>query len=675
MDDYLALEDLGTSINLMPLSVWNKLSLPELSPTCMTLELVDRSISRPVGVAEDVFVKVGTFHFPTDFVVVDFYADSQVPLIIERSFLKTRRALIDVYEGELTLCVVDPTLGNNITKVTKDMVPPINNGSTKDIQHLIVQIETPILNSEPVVAPVVVPVVALVVDPTLENNKWKNTEDLNTKITKLNEALSDSKTNLYHYKLGLSQVEARLVEFKTQEIKFCEKIRGLEFDLKNKNTKIENLMNELEQIKKEKESLDSKLTGFESASKDLDTLLRSQRTNKNKEGLGYNAVPPILLKPSPSIESNSSDLQNSNSSVSEHEESSESIMSKPMIKFVKAADSPTGIKTNKVETVRKSSVKYAEIYRNTSKTPKVEKGKTWPKNNFAHKNLTPRADLFKTTSVSAARRVNTAAPRPNVNSARPKTTQDLVIIKLVQRVKRSIISNRGTHFCNDQFARVITKYGVTHRLATTYHPQTSDQVEVFIRGLKRILERTVRESHASWSDKLDDALWAFRTAFKTPIGYTPYKLVYEKSCHLPIELEHNAYWALKHVNFNLKTTGDHRKLQLNELNELHDQAYENSLIYKERIKKLHDSKIKNRIFNVGDQVLLFNSRLKIFSGKLKTHWSGPFTITHDFSYGTVELSQPDGPNFKVNGHRAKHYFGGDILSKVVSDLHTIPIDK
>ncbi|GJS44676.1 reverse transcriptase domain-containing protein [Tanacetum coccineum] len=151
---------------------------------------------------------------------------------------------------------------------------------------------------------------------------------------------------------------------------------------------------------------------------------------------------------------------------------------------------------------------------------------------------------------------------------------------------RAIISDRGTHFCNDKFAKVMSK--------------------------------TVGENHASWSDRLNDALWAFRTAYKTPIGCTLYKLVYGKSCHLPIKLEHRAYWALKHANFVLKTASDHRKLQLNELNELRDQAYENSLIYKERMKKLHDSKIKNRIFNVGDQVLLFNSRLKIFLGKLKT---------------------------------------------------------
>ncbi|GJT16600.1 reverse transcriptase domain-containing protein, partial [Tanacetum coccineum] len=143
----------------------------------------------------------------------------------------------------------------------------------------------------------------------------------------------------------------------------------------------------------------------------------------------------------------------------------------------------------------------------------------------------------------------------------------------------ALISDRGTHFCNDQFAKVMLKYGVTHCFFTAYHPQTSRQVEVSNQGLKRILERTVGENRASWSDKLDDALWAFRTAFKTPIGFTPYKLVYGKACHLPIELEHKAYWDLKHCNFDLKTAGDHRKVQMNELNELRDLAYENSLIY------------------------------------------------------------------------------------------------
>nr|GEZ14895.1 reverse transcriptase domain-containing protein [Tanacetum cinerariifolium] len=222
---------------------------------------------------------------------------------------------------------------------------------------------------------------------------------------------------------------------------------------------------------------------------------------------------------------------------------------------------------------------------------------------------------------------------------------------------KAIISDRGTYFCNDQFSRVMLKYGVTHRLSTAYHPQTSRQVEVTNCGLKRILERMVGKNRALRSDKLEEALWAFRTAFKTPIGCTPYRLVYGKSCHLPLEFEHKAFWALKHANFDLKTVGDHRKLQLNKLSELRDQAYENSLIYKERTKKLHDAKIKNQIFNVGDQVLLFNSRLKIFSRKFKSRWSGPFTIAKIYPYGTAKLVHGDGSNFKVNCHRLKHYHG------------------
>nr|GEX44917.1 reverse transcriptase domain-containing protein [Tanacetum cinerariifolium] len=128
------------------------------------------------------------------------------------------------------------------------------------------------------------------------------------------------------------------------------------------------------------------------------------------------------------------------------------------------------------------------------------------------------------------------------------TNDARVVVKFLQslfarfRTPRAIISDRGTHFCNEQFAKVMLKYGVTHRLSTVYHPQTSRQVKVSNRGLKRIFERTIGENRVSWSDKLDDALWAFRTTFKTPIGCTPYKLVYEKACHLPIELEHKAYW-------------------------------------------------------------------------------------------------------------------------------------
>ncbi|GKB69293.1 reverse transcriptase domain-containing protein [Tanacetum coccineum] len=148
------------------------------------------------------------------------------------------------------------------------------------------------------------------------------------------------------------------------------------------------------------------------------------------------------------------------------------------------------------------------------------------------------------------------------------TNDARVVVKILKSLfarfgtPRAIISDHGTHFCNDQFVKVMLKYGVTYRLSTAYHPQTSGQVEVSNRGLKCILERTVCENRALWSDKLNDALWAFHTAFKTPIECTPYKLVYGKACHLPIELEHKTYWALKHCNFDIKTVGDHKKVQM-----------------------------------------------------------------------------------------------------------------
>ncbi|XP_024010673.1 uncharacterized protein LOC112086128 [Eutrema salsugineum] len=217
-------------------------------------------------------------------------------------------------------------------------------------------------------------------------------------------------------------------------------------------------------------------------------------------------------------------------------------------------------------------------------------------------------------------------------------------------IPRVVISDGGSHFINKTLEGLLRKHGV--------------------KQIKAILERTVSNSRKDWSKKLDDDLWAYRTAFKTPIGIFPFNLLYRKSCHLPVKLEYKALWAVKMLNFDIKTAQEKRLLQLHELKEIRLNTFESARIYKEMTKILHDQKILNREFKEGDFILLFNSRLKLFPGKLRSRWSGPFRVLEVRSYGAFVLEGKDGKGFVVNGQRVMHY----LVSEKREEASTVSLD-
>nr|GEV44989.1 DNA-directed DNA polymerase [Tanacetum cinerariifolium] len=734
-----ALADLGASINLIPLSIWKKLSLSELTPTRMTLELADRSITRPRGVVEDMFVKVGKFHFPVDFVVVDFKSDPRVPLILRRSFLRTGRALIDVYGEEITLRVNDEFVTFNLDQTMRYSLTYDDNSvnrvgvidiaceefvqdvldfqyNPKSSNHTLVYnpsfsektdsdfYKEPIVKSS---SPTLTPFGES--DFFLEEIKdFLNDESIPTGIEN---SFYDPEGDILYLEKLLNNDPFQLpsMELKQAEetkarssIKEPHKLELKEFPShldpwvspihyvpkKGGMTVVANENNELIPIRL--------VTGWsvcidyrklnDATRKDhfplpfMDQMLERLAENEFYFFLdGFSGYFQIPIDPKDQEKTTSTcpygtfayrrmpfGLCNAPNTfqregiVLGHKILKPGIeVDREKVDVIAKLHHPTTLKG------LRSFLGHAGFYRRFIQDfSKIAR----PMTHLLEKE-TPF--VFSKECVDA------------FNILKQKLTEALILVVLDWNLPFELMCDASDfaigavlgqrkmkHFQPIHYARK------TMTEAQIYYTTTEKEMLVVVYAFEKFRPYLVLSKCIVYTDhsalkyllnKQDAKLslppsdeWS-SVGFQSRIETYFKKDGWGKPCLV----------ALKHVNFDLKTTGDHRKLQLNELNELRDQAYENSLIYKERSKKLHDSKIKNRIFNVGDQVLLFNSRLKIFSRNLKTRWSGPFTITQVFPYGTVELSQPNGPNFKVNSHRVKHYFGGDIPSKVVSDLHTI----
>ncbi|GJS54544.1 reverse transcriptase domain-containing protein [Tanacetum coccineum] len=728
MDECLALADLGASINLMPFSVWKKLNLPNLTPTCMTLELADRSISRPIGIAKDVNVKVGVFQFPADFVVVDFEPDPRVPLILGRCFLKTSRALIDVYKGELTLRVDNEAITYNLDQtsrysvnyndMTANQIGVVELACEEYSQEVlgfsdVVASGNPTPGYDPIVsnssstltpfgdsdfllleeADAFLALADDLTSPEVDESYYDPEGDILILEALLNSDHSPPPNQGYY--LPEIRKELKIYEAKTakssidepSEVELKDLPHHLEYAFLEDNNKlpvinakdlsVDEKIALIKVLKSRKRAIAWKLSDIKGINpefcshkilmeEDYEPAVQHQRRVNPKihdvikkevekrfdVGLIYpisdspwvSLVNCVPRKGGMAVVTNDEnelvptrlvtgwrvciDYRKLNEATrKDHfplpfmDQMLERLAGNEYYCFLYGFSGyfqipidpkdqekttftcpyetfayrrmPFGL-CNAPGTFRRCMMAIFHDMIEKTMEPfelmcdasdyaigavlgqRIEKH--FRPIHYASKTMTEAESNYTTTEkemlavefdfkvIDTKGAENYAADHlsrlenPYENAKKLSTSSQLAIVDPPGDItvpttppKRAIISDRGTHFCNDKFAKVMSKYGVTHRLSTAYHPQTSGQVEVSNRGLKRILERTVGENRASWSDRLDDTLWAFRTAYKTPIGCTPYKLVYGKPCHLPIAGA-NGYELKYRLQFQVMTS-------------------------------------------------------------------------------------------------------------------------
>nr|GEU95468.1 DNA-directed DNA polymerase [Tanacetum cinerariifolium] len=748
----------------------------------------DRSITRPKGVAEDVFVKVGKFHLPTDFVVVNFKADPRVPLILGRSFLRTGRALIDVYGEEITLRV----------PIVKSSSPTLTSFGERDILFL-----EKLLNEDPFQIP---PMDLKLAEESKEKSSIEEPPELELKELP-SSLLNVLKSHKWAIAWKISDIKGIDPRFCTHKILMKDDYKPAIQSQRRVNPKIYDV------IKKEviklldvgmiypisdspwvipihcvpKKGGNEFYCFLDDFSAYFQIPIDPQDQEKTTFTCPYGTfvyqrmpfglcnAPGTFQRCMMSIfhdmiektmevfmdhfsvfgDSFSSCLTNLDKMLNRCEETN-LVLNWEKCHFMCREGivlghkiSKSGIKVNraKVDVIAKlphpTTVKgvrsflghagfyrrfiqdFSKIARPMTHLLEKETPFVFPKEcieafNTLKKKLTEALILvvpdwnlpfelmcdtsnYAIGAVLGQRKSNHFQPIHYASKTMTEaqihyTTTEKEMLAVVYAFEKFrpylVLSKRIVYTDHSALKCLLNKQDAKPRLLRwVFLLQEFDITILDKKGFKNLAADHLSRLENPHQDVLENKdineNFLLETLGILTSHNTPWKLLkFSKLAmrNLPeaimVSISQQRRGREKHlkemrclrtvskfVRYSIfRTADDHRKLQLNKLSELRDQAYENSVIYKERTKKLHDSKIKNRIFNVGNQVLLFNSRLKIFYGKLKTCWSGPFTITRVFPYGTIELSQHNGLNLKVNGYRVKHYFGGDVPSNVASDL-------
>nr|GEV75947.1 reverse transcriptase domain-containing protein [Tanacetum cinerariifolium] len=552
-----ALADLGASISLMSYMMYEKLGLGEPKATRISLELADRSIQYPRGIIKNVLIKVDKFVLPIYFVILDTPEDSAVPIILERPFLATARAMIDglrksIDQSDLESCESLENKSNN----ESDLGIPIRRINSVNMPYSVEH-------------------------RTARPDEVKSEHLYLASANKIDEKRPELKSLPNHLEYAFLQ------GYKSFPIIISSKL----FE-KEKKLLLQVLENVKEQLlgKKKAENLAvDHLSRLENP--DFGTFTKDAIANE------FPDEHLMILK----------------AELSDDEPWYVDYVNYIIGKIVPPNWTPEKRRRffSQVENYFWDEPYAFELCPDNvmrrcfagSKILKI----------LAHYHSGPTGGHHN-ASITRRKGLEFMGPFPNSKGnkyilivvdyvskwvkaqALPKNDAH-VVIKFLRKlfawfgVPKALISDRETHFYNSQLEKALQKYGVTHKLSTAYHPQTDRQTEVTNRAIKRILERSVGYNLKNWFEKLNDALWAFRTAYKTPTGCTPFRLVYGKACHRLVEIEHRAYWELKQCNMDLIATAKNHFMELNELMELRDGAYKTSASTR-RTKKWHDFRLR-----------------------------------------------------------------------------------